>query len=263
MSLTRCVNSNSKPAQVSQVFVKFSTVRSFPCLTRFRKPMRSPALHPLSRLVRWCLLCGSVSGYHLSVVFSAECNPLFDWHSVALVHSYELHELSQTGSITRLLACSEEERVTYPNLELGAPAGGTFVHRNMRDDPLVDEKGYPSYNKPYSVMAWLRDRNVAADQEADPEEYVLMTDADMIFRSKVSHICISPFSPYVTPHSPHISADIAQRCLIHIYPFSPYVTPHSPHISADIRSFLKYIYPFSPYVTPHSPHISADILFFH
>ena len=31
----------------------------------------------------------------------------------------------------------------------------------MRDDPLVDEEGYPSYNKPYSLMAWLEAEDIA------------------------------------------------------------------------------------------------------
>ena len=89
----------------------------------------------------------------LQVVFSAECNSLFDWHSVAIFYSFESSNFSQTANLTRLLACSEAEQKKYPRLAM--EIGPTFVHRNMRDDPLVDETGYPSYNKPYSVMAWL------------------------------------------------------------------------------------------------------------
>eukprot|EP00327_Prymnesium_parvum_P002641 CAMPEP_0182834880 /NCGR_PEP_ID=MMETSP0006_2-20121128/21177_1 /TAXON_ID=97485 /ORGANISM="Prymnesium parvum, Strain Texoma1" /LENGTH=94 /DNA_ID=CAMNT_0024963209 /DNA_START=280 /DNA_END=560 /DNA_ORIENTATION=+ len=51
----------------------------------------------------------------------------------------------------------------------------TFVHHNMRfgHPTLVDEKGYPSYNKPASVMFWLR--------EVDPpEEYIALLDTDML-----------------------------------------------------------------------------------
>ena len=84
----------------------------------------------------------------LQVVFSAECSPLFDWHSVANFYSFELSNFSHTANITRLLACSEAEQQSYPKAALAI--GPTFVHRNMRDDPLVDEKGYPSYNKPFS-----------------------------------------------------------------------------------------------------------------
>lgn len=67
------------------------------------------------------------------MVFSAECTDLFDWHSVALFYSFETSNFSQSANVTRLLACSEEERKNYraANLEIGP----TFVHRNMRDDP--------------------------------------------------------------------------------------------------------------------------------
>ena len=83
------------------------------------------------------LLPAATPGAALHVVFSAECTPLFDWHSVGLFYSF--YASGQHGNITRLLACSEAEQAKYPkaNLEIGP----TFVHRNMRDDPLVDEKG--------------------------------------------------------------------------------------------------------------------------
>jgi hypothetical protein len=73
-----------------------------------------------------------------------------------------------------------QERKVYPSAHLDI--GPTFVHRNMRDDPLVDEKGYPSYNKPYSVMAWLETRPPLPPGE---DEYVLMTDADMVFTAPI------------------------------------------------------------------------------
>ena len=111
-------------------------------------------------------------GLHLA--FSAECNSLFDWHSVGIFYSFEYAR--QHGNITRLLACSEEQLKSYPRAML--EVGPTFVHRNMRDDPLVDEVGYPSYNKPYSLMAWLE----AGDIE---EDYVLMLDGDMVLREDI------------------------------------------------------------------------------
>ena len=83
--------------------------------------------------------------YTFSVVFSAECNSLFDWHSVALYYSFETSGFSKTANITRLLARSEQEQKHYPSIMHNL--GPTFMHRNLRDDPLVDEKGYPSYNK--------------------------------------------------------------------------------------------------------------------
>jgi peptidyl serine alpha-galactosyltransferase len=102
----------------------------------------------------------------MHVVFSAECNHLFDWHSVALFHSFA--RVQQHGNVTRLLACAPHELAKYPKTAL--EMGPTFVHRNMRDDPLVDEKGYPSYNKPYSVMVWLAANSIS-------EDYILMMDA--------------------------------------------------------------------------------------
>ena len=115
----------------------------------------------------------------LHIVFSAECNPLFDWHSVGVFHSFTTSR--QHGNITRLLACAGDALREYPatNLDMGP----TFVHRNMRDDPLVDEKGYPSYNKPYSVMAWLAETPVA-------EDYVLMMDSDMVLREPLDPVAL-------------------------------------------------------------------------
>ena len=72
----------------------------------------------------------------LQVVFSAECNNLFDWHSAAIYYSFELSNFSQVANITRLLACSAEERKLYPEVNLNM--GPTFLHRNLRDDPLVE-----------------------------------------------------------------------------------------------------------------------------
>ena len=72
----------------------------------------------------------------LQVVFSAECNSLFDWHSIAILYSSESSNFSQSANLTRLLACSEAERQKYPQLALDI--GPTFVHRTLRDDPLVD-----------------------------------------------------------------------------------------------------------------------------
>ena len=51
-----------------------------------------------------CLPCLMADGAAASMhtVFSAECNPIFDWHSVALFHSHA--QSGQPGGITRLLA---------------------------------------------------------------------------------------------------------------------------------------------------------------
>ena len=125
------------------------------------------------------------------VVFSAECNPLFDWHSVALYYSFQTSGFAKTANITRLLACSEKEQKDYPTQMKSI--GPTFMHRNLRDDPLVDEVGYPSYNKPYSVMAWLegtRPLDGMSPEERDADEFILMMDADMVFRDPIDPIAL-------------------------------------------------------------------------
>ena len=54
---------------------------------------------------------------------------------------------------------------------------------NMRDDPLVDEEGYPSYNKPYSLMAWLEAEDIA-------EDYIMMLDGDMLLREPIDPVAL-------------------------------------------------------------------------
>ena len=53
----------------------------------------------------------------------------------------------------------------------------------MRDDPLVDEEGYPSYNKPYSLMAWLEAEDIA-------EDYIMMLDGDMLMREPIDPVAL-------------------------------------------------------------------------
>lgn len=131
------------------------------------------------------------SGNDLHVVFSAECIPAFDWQSVGLFFSFR--RVRQGGKITRLLACSEHQLATYPrvNLEMGP----TFVHENMRysnrfnSDEMNDEfhdqkgKGYASYNKPFSVTAWLEKVDVK-------EKWILMMDTDMLLRQLVDPVAL-------------------------------------------------------------------------
>jgi hypothetical protein len=125
----------------------------------------------------------------LHVVFSAECIPAFDWQSVGLFYSF--YRCRQPGKITRLLACSDEQLAAYPKTNMDI--GPTFVHKNMRfdavndverGDPFHDDKaghGYASYNKPYSVMAWLEAVTVE-------EDYVLMMDTDMLLRAPLDPV---------------------------------------------------------------------------
>ena len=60
-----------------------------------------------------------VEASKVHTVFSAECNPTFDWHSIALFHSHKTS--GQPGGITRLLACNKDELATYHGLSIGQP----------------------------------------------------------------------------------------------------------------------------------------------
>ena len=149
---------------------------------------------PRGSLVLFCAaasVLGQGRAARLQVVFSAECNSLFDWHTAAIFYSFDASNFSRTADLTRLLACSDKEQQSYPKALL--ESWPTFVHRNMREDPLVDETGYPSYNKPYSVMAWLeqkRSPEAMSAEQRDEDEYILMTDADMIFREPVDPVAL-------------------------------------------------------------------------
>ena len=89
---------------------------------------------------------------------------------------YSHRAIGQPGPITRLLACSEAQLAEYRGMD----AGPTFVHHNMRfgHPTLIDEVGYPSYNKPASVMFWL-------DQTDVKEEFVALLDTDMQLRDVI------------------------------------------------------------------------------
>ena len=61
----------------------------------------------------------NVEAAKVHTVFSAECNPTFDWHAIALFHSHKTS--GQPGGITRLLACNDDELATYHGLSIGQP----------------------------------------------------------------------------------------------------------------------------------------------
>ena len=114
----------------------------------------------------------------LHLVFSAECNDAMTWQSIGLFHSFK--RVGQSGNITRLLACSDEQMKTYTGLD----AGPTFVHHNMRfGHPLVQEVGIPNYNKPASVMFFLEQVDVR-------EDYIALLDADMVLREPLDPIAL-------------------------------------------------------------------------
>ena len=68
-------------------------------------------------------------------------------------------------------------------MQLRADVSLPRLASNMRDDPLVDEEGYPSYNKPYSLMAWLEAEDIA-------EDYIMMLDGDMLLREPIDPVAL-------------------------------------------------------------------------
>ena len=145
-------------------------------------------------------VAASAGSANLHTVFTAECqNPQFDWFSLGVYASFRNAQMR--GSITRLLvsapvcrqcvrvlqpteriygaqACSPDDLANYSMLDIGP----TFVHPNYRHNPLNGDVS-ASYNKPASVMHWVREANFT-------EEYVLFIDADMILNRPIDPIAM-------------------------------------------------------------------------
>jgi hypothetical protein len=125
-------------------------------------------------------------------VFTSEChNKQFDWFATGVYKSF--HDSGQLGSITRLLACSQEDLKEYQGLDLGP----TFVHPNYRHNPINGDES-ASYNKPASVMHFTREANFT-------EDFILFIDADMILTRPIDPIAlgakkgtvVSEYVPYM------------------------------------------------------------------
>ncbi len=104
-----------------------------------------------------------------TIVFSTECIPYFDWQALALYHS--IKSTNPHMKIVRLMACDDYK----PENDAIGKIIETFVHENMRNSNTVSEKGYPSYNKPFSLFKYFEKRD-------NDSEYFIMLDADMIVR---------------------------------------------------------------------------------
>jgi hypothetical protein len=146
-------------------------------------------------------------------VFCAECTEDYDYKSLGVFHSHNLSGMP--GGVTRLLACDTEELKTYRGLHLGP----TFVHQNHKRIWHTralgpGETAHPfgaarndssgSYNKPGSIMHWVREANtltltiaitltpnqVREAPEAKEVEYVLYIDADMLLRKPMDPIAM-------------------------------------------------------------------------
>ena len=132
-----------------------------------------------------------VAGASLHTVFTSECNNVqFDWFATGVFESFRasgecprawpprharvsmqlppVRTAGMRGKITRLLACSPEELLTYKGMDIGP----TFVHPNYRHNPMNGDVS-ASYNKPASVMHFSRESNFT-------EEFLLFIDADML-----------------------------------------------------------------------------------
>ncbi|KAL1529318.1 hypothetical protein AB1Y20_000272 [Prymnesium parvum] len=113
----------------------------------------------------------------MHTVFTSEClNVQFDWFATGVYESFR--NSGMQGSITRLLACGEEELKQYKGLDLGP----TFVHPNYRHNPLNGDVS-ASYNKPASVMHFTREANFT-------EEFILFIDADMVLVRPIDPIAL-------------------------------------------------------------------------
>ena len=110
------------------------------------------------------------------------------------------------GKITRLLACSPEELLTYKGMDIGP----TFVHPNYRHNPMNGDVS-ASYNKPASVMHFSRESNFT-------EEFLLFIDADMLLVRDLDPIALGAKPGTV------VSEEVGSRCPPSANP-TPTLTP--------------------------------------
>ena len=101
---------------------------------------------PRGSLVLFCAaasVLGQGRAARLQVVFSAECNSLFDWHTAAIFYSFDASNFSRTADLTRLLACSDKEQQSYPNKCLNFVSIDHLCHQQ------------PNFSKPYDCLVYL------------------------------------------------------------------------------------------------------------
>lgn len=127
------------------------------------------------------LLCGALAADELRApgavtlhtVVPTECTMYFSWQSLGIFYSH--NKAGQTGPITRIISCTEEQQKTYKDIDL--------VPSHVVPSLTVDKEHndvYSAYNKPGAVMYWLQDVK-------PQEDFILVIDADMIMRQ--------PFDP--------------------------------------------------------------------
>ena len=120
----------------------------------------------------------SVLSQSLHTVFCAECTSNFDWKSAGVYYTHRVSGMP--GKITRLLACTDAQKAVYP--KSGLEMGPTFVHPNYVNNPHNGESS-GSYNKPASVMHWVREAQIN-------ETFVLFIDADMLLRAPIDPVAL-------------------------------------------------------------------------
>ena len=138
----------------------------------------------------------------LHTVFCAECTANFDWKSAGVFYTHRVSGMP--GKITRLLACTEEQKRAYP--KSGLEMGPTFVHPNYVHNPHNGEIS-GSYNKPASVMHWVREVDIR-------ETYVLFIDADMLLRAPIDPIALGVRKGQVVSEHVHYLDNGIRRHLV-------------------------------------------------
>lgn len=124
------------------------------------------------------------------VVFSVECLNMFDWQIIGLIESFKN---MKNAKLVRLLACNNYDYYNDPVKDLVE----TYVHENMRNSKKVNEKNYPSYNKPYGLSQFVK--NVSG------YEYIMVVDSDVIIRKNINpySLGVKPGFVYTIP-CPHL-----------------------------------------------------------
>ncbi|KAL0035276.1 hypothetical protein WJX79_009858 [Trebouxia sp. C0005] len=95
------------------------------------------------------------------------------WQSLGIQYSHR--KAGQTGPITRIISCTDEQKQTYKDIDLMP----SHIVPSLTQDKEHNDV-YSAYNKPGAVMYWLRDVQPS-------EDFILVIDADMIMRQ--------PFNP--------------------------------------------------------------------
>jgi hypothetical protein len=105
------------------------------------------------------------------VLFLTDCSPYSDWQTMAMVYSYMYS--GHKGPITRVMCCSEEDRLTYNKEMLGLVE--THIAASFAVNPGDKDDYYVAYNKPGAVIDYL-------EHVTPEEEWLLVLDSDMIIR---------------------------------------------------------------------------------